>query len=53
VRRGVGRLVQIDDTRLDVLLQRTLQRRVTGRNRRVVTSANVQLVIVLRNTIPR
>ena len=49
VRRGVGRLVQVDDATANILCNGPLERRAARRQRRVVPRANVQLVIVLLN----
>lgn len=52
VRARIRRLVQIDVARLDVLLDVTIERRRTARQRRVVIGANVQLVEVLQQQRP-
>ena len=50
MRRGVGRLVQVDEAVANILLQRPLQRRAAARDGRVVPGSDMELVIILRNT---
>eukprot|EP01085_Mycamoeba_gemmipara_P002502 Mycagemm_TRINITY_DN9666_c0_g2::TRINITY_DN9666_c0_g2_i1::g.2502::m.2502 type:complete len:129 gc:universal TRINITY_DN9666_c0_g2_i1:391-5(-) len=52
VRRRVRRLIEIDDTIAYVVIEGALQRRVTVREWCVVTSAHVQLVVVLQKQGP-
>ena len=47
MRTGVRRLVQVDHPVLQVLLQRSVQRRRAHRDRRVVRRPDVQLVVIL------
>lgn len=47
VRTGIARLVEVDNTTADVTLDVALERRSTARNRREVTGAHEEFVVVL------
>ena len=53
VRARVGRLVEVDDAILQVLLERPLERRVARRDGRVVPRPHGELVVVLEEQRPR
>lgn len=52
MRRRISRLVEVHDTVLDVLGERSFQRRVAGRKRSVVAGTNVELVVVFEENRP-
>jgi hypothetical protein len=52
VRGRVGGLIEVDDTRADVLLKVALQRRAAIRDGSEVTSANEKLLVVLKEERP-
>lgn len=52
MRRWVGGLVEINDTVPDVLSERSLERRVTGGKRGVVSGSNIEAVVVFEEDRP-
>ena len=52
VRAGVGRLVEVDEARLDVVLNVSLERRCSMRERSVVVGSDVQFIEVLQKQRP-
>ena len=52
VGRWVSGLVEIDNTVLDVLLERALERGVTGGERGVVSGSHVEAIVVLEEDRP-
>jgi hypothetical protein len=52
VRRGIGRLIQVDNTVLKVFFEWSTERRVTLSHRSVMASADEQLIVVLEQKWP-
>lgn len=52
MRGRIGRLVQVDDSIPDIIIKGAFERRMASRDRGVVTSADIELVVILEQDGP-